>query len=283
MEYEIKTIVCPNCGANTTNHQNCEYCGSMLVRCYEMMDCNEDGIDELLNDIRSQAYVSPLLCERVGKTDRHSKKHKAEVWTEFEFYYCSKWHRHVRVIMNPQSKMAELVFMFDMENEYEERKYHRLIERQLSKLLKVEQDGTLMIFTMEIDKNERSIALFIKYFANRILLEEGDNRISWRTFGTIEGKSFEFVPQETVSAIEVIRRSNMIKIIAGIFGSLPLIIVLFSDFENGFERFIFIILAGGLSLGIWCYMLDSYINTYEEKLRNRSIHYNVNDKSIISD
>lgn len=29
---EIKTITCPNCGANTTNAQNCEYCGSLLVR-----------------------------------------------------------------------------------------------------------------------------------------------------------------------------------------------------------------------------------------------------------
>lgn len=29
---EIKTYVCPNCGANTTNAQNCEYCGSLLVR-----------------------------------------------------------------------------------------------------------------------------------------------------------------------------------------------------------------------------------------------------------
>lgn len=29
---EAHTITCPNCGANTTNHQNCEYCGSVLVR-----------------------------------------------------------------------------------------------------------------------------------------------------------------------------------------------------------------------------------------------------------
>ncbi len=28
----METIVCPNCGANTTNYQNCEYCGSLLVR-----------------------------------------------------------------------------------------------------------------------------------------------------------------------------------------------------------------------------------------------------------
>lgn len=29
---EVKTIVCPNCGANVTNLKNCEYCGSILVR-----------------------------------------------------------------------------------------------------------------------------------------------------------------------------------------------------------------------------------------------------------
>ena len=29
---EVKVIKCPNCGANTTNPRNCEYCGSLLVR-----------------------------------------------------------------------------------------------------------------------------------------------------------------------------------------------------------------------------------------------------------
>lgn len=29
---ELKVFKCPNCGANTTNQHNCEYCGSLLVR-----------------------------------------------------------------------------------------------------------------------------------------------------------------------------------------------------------------------------------------------------------
>ena len=29
---ETALIKCPNCGANATNHTNCEYCGSLLVR-----------------------------------------------------------------------------------------------------------------------------------------------------------------------------------------------------------------------------------------------------------
>lgn len=32
MEDQVRTIVCPNCGANTRNYHNCEYCGSLLVR-----------------------------------------------------------------------------------------------------------------------------------------------------------------------------------------------------------------------------------------------------------
>lgn len=29
---EMNVIKCPNCGASSTNHTNCEYCGSLLVR-----------------------------------------------------------------------------------------------------------------------------------------------------------------------------------------------------------------------------------------------------------
>lgn len=32
---EARTLRCPNCGANATNHNNCEYCGSLLVRFVE--------------------------------------------------------------------------------------------------------------------------------------------------------------------------------------------------------------------------------------------------------
>lgn len=32
---EERILRCPNCGANATNHDNCEYCGSLLVRFVE--------------------------------------------------------------------------------------------------------------------------------------------------------------------------------------------------------------------------------------------------------
>ncbi len=46
---------CPNCGANATNHQNCEYCGSLLVRFVEK------GIDLSKTTYQSDAEVFPGL------------------------------------------------------------------------------------------------------------------------------------------------------------------------------------------------------------------------------
>lgn len=44
---EVKTVVCPHCGANTTNTVNCDYCGSLFVR------FADNGID-----ISNTSYLS---------------------------------------------------------------------------------------------------------------------------------------------------------------------------------------------------------------------------------
>ena len=52
---ELKTYVCPNCGASTTNTQNCEYCGSLLVR------FAEKGIDISNTSYKSDVDILPGL------------------------------------------------------------------------------------------------------------------------------------------------------------------------------------------------------------------------------
>lgn len=39
----MKTVSCPSCGASATNHQNCEFCGSLFVR-YEIAGLNPNEI-----------------------------------------------------------------------------------------------------------------------------------------------------------------------------------------------------------------------------------------------
>lgn len=58
---EIKTITCPNCGANTTNAQNCEYCGSLLVRFVDK------GIDLSKTTYTSDSATLPGLANELKR------------------------------------------------------------------------------------------------------------------------------------------------------------------------------------------------------------------------
>ena len=79
---ELKSYVCPNCGANTTNAQNCEYCGSLLVRFVEKgIDLSHTSylndnavfpglVEELKRNLKLQSenpkdWVSTELCKKV--------------------------------------------------------------------------------------------------------------------------------------------------------------------------------------------------------------------------
>ncbi len=81
---DLKTIICPNCGANTTNPKNCEYCGSLLVRFADKgIDLSQTSylnndevipglIPELKKNLRLQeekpdlAVVTDILIEKKG-------------------------------------------------------------------------------------------------------------------------------------------------------------------------------------------------------------------------
>ena len=58
---ELKSYVCPNCGANTTNAQNCDYCGSLLVRFVEK------GIDLSHTSYLNNNEVFPGLIEELKR------------------------------------------------------------------------------------------------------------------------------------------------------------------------------------------------------------------------
>lgn len=46
----MRTVQCPSCGASAQNHKNCEYCGSLFVRAYDLeYDLNGFSIDSIRN------------------------------------------------------------------------------------------------------------------------------------------------------------------------------------------------------------------------------------------
>ena len=69
MESQVSAIVCPNCGANTTNHQNCDFCGSLLVR-FVGTNVNLDQTSYLSND-----SCLPGLIDALKENIRLQKEH----------------------------------------------------------------------------------------------------------------------------------------------------------------------------------------------------------------
>lgn len=84
MDNQISTVVCPNCGANTTNHQNCEYCGSLLVR---FVDAN---IDVKQTPYGDNSIVLPGLVEQLKQNLVAQKsvafQNEAQSWVATDIY-----------------------------------------------------------------------------------------------------------------------------------------------------------------------------------------------------
>ena len=76
---ELKTYVCPNCGANTTNTQNCEYCGSLLVRFVEK------GIDLSHTSYLNDNAVFPGLVEEL-KRNLELQSENPKDWVSTDLY-----------------------------------------------------------------------------------------------------------------------------------------------------------------------------------------------------
>ena len=69
---ELKTIVCPNCGANTTNVRNCEYCNSLLVRFVDK------GIDVSKTSYLAGDCIYPELPTALKQNLRLQEEHPFE-------------------------------------------------------------------------------------------------------------------------------------------------------------------------------------------------------------
>ena len=69
---ELKVLKCPNCGANTTNAQNCEYCGSLLVRFVDK------GIDLSKTSYTNDSATLPGLTAELKRNLQLQEKNPGE-------------------------------------------------------------------------------------------------------------------------------------------------------------------------------------------------------------
>lgn len=76
---ELKVIKCPNCGANTTNAENCEYCGSLLVR------FADKGIVVDTTKFTAESYVYPGLLNELKRNLKFQRSSSKCVVTDIRW------------------------------------------------------------------------------------------------------------------------------------------------------------------------------------------------------
>lgn len=131
MESSVSTIVCPNCGANPQNHNNCEYCGSLLVR---FADKN-----------------IPIVEEKYGSKAFKFDGLKEALTVNLEEQARTNGHNHIHTMI----KSWPLVLALDVTNP---KSQNELIEYTLS-------DGTPVIVRPKYtETDEQSLVICIRFY-----------------------------------------------------------------------------------------------------------------------
>lgn len=94
MNERVSSIVCPNCGANAQNHENCEFCGSLLVRFvnkgidYDIEDYNDKDIVETELGTILQGHLITARQDGIGGVCTHISAYKINSLTMDDDSLC---------------------------------------------------------------------------------------------------------------------------------------------------------------------------------------------------
>lgn len=174
-----KTIVCPNCGAVSSNLDNCEYCGSILVKIASVLvPSSEDTMSEMKNlGFGKSAYVSPTILEGVEKCISLSERfnitivmplflEKNPLLFRMEFSYSPKTSCALKLCFNMQHAWGTSLFS--------------IIERSdISEIFEISQNGNWMYGSVVLDNNARTITQFIQYVVGKLYKQTSDIRIGF--------------------------------------------------------------------------------------------------------
>lgn len=155
---ELKTYVCPNCGANTTNAENCEFCGSLLVRFVEK------GIDLSQTSYTNDSEVFPRLITELKKNLKLQEENKGVFVSTDIFWMTATGDRGALSILsagsepdvphfkdgtpiNLGSKARGLIIAFDFSTYADSRQFSEFNERVDAQLKEFKQLKSFPLFT----------------------------------------------------------------------------------------------------------------------------------------
>ena len=157
-----KTIICPNCGAVSTNLDNCEYCGSILVKIASVLAPNSRDAKSELKDFGfgKTVYVSPKILEKVEQCIALSERLNTTTYTG---------HNSMEFSYSP-THSSMLMLRFDMSDDGKNKEFIKFENSQIAKIFDIYQDGNFMYGSVALDNDTRTITQLIQYISNQIFL-----------------------------------------------------------------------------------------------------------------
>ena len=147
-----KLLKCPNCGANATNHQNCEYCGSLLVRFVDKsIDLSNTSytsnaevfpglIQHLQQNLRMQSNNSSVATDIFREIGKQQENTNGIVLSVLQTGRCT-WSdgQDVRIVEGNKGLYVGLNFLTVLENDSEEAiRFNQTTEEVLSRFEKLD-------------------------------------------------------------------------------------------------------------------------------------------------
>ena len=199
-----KTIVCPNCGAVSTNLDNCEYCGSILVKvAFIFQEEGKDVTKELKEEgIGKSVYVNPSTVESIERNTNRCKRFNTAVECFYPLCYRlgERWLDNISIIFNPKSAPI-LKIKYNMLNSKDNRYFENFENRRISRLFEIVQEGNSMICSLQLDDDVITTAQIIAHIIKKIFYID-NNHISTSEFVTLNGVKYLIATESKMKECE---------------------------------------------------------------------------------
>ena len=173
---ELISYVCPNCGANTTNAHNCDYCGSLLVRFVER-NIDLSGTSYLNNDkvipglIKhlEQNLLTQKNSEESVVTDIYAKINNGFVCISVLRQGKALWMNNTRICISDQTDGLLVCFVFDPFSDSGHENYNSEInqlERKFKNLPSFDLFTPNRSYYTDNDGNKRKSSEYAIYFGH---------------------------------------------------------------------------------------------------------------------
>lgn len=169
MEGNVMVIKCPNCGANATNHSNCEYCGSLLVRFFDK-DIPLPPATEIYD---KNLFLPGVHDAVVSHWQRHESDPKATVSTIF--IPMNYEESAIQIVSNDSGDVMTMDFILENEDQIA-----TLKKFPDYALLDVREDNkNELLASIDFGHDIEYATKFISTFLREIFNQPADAPVKW--------------------------------------------------------------------------------------------------------